>query len=145
MAARGGRGGRGRGCGAPPNLDEVNARIDEMAQNIANIAAALNNPNPNVGGGNAPARGTNYQGSQAPTAVNLAQVVVEDLSEDYLKYLDRFQRMQPKIFEGTSDLDLAEAWILLMEKYFKGLRCKEEYKVSLAAFTLEGEAEHWYR
>lgn len=69
----------------------------------------------------------------------------EDLEEDYLKYLDRFQRMNPKKFRVFTDPDKAEEWVLLIEKYFAGLRCREEYKVSLAIMTLESEAEHWWR
>lgn len=31
-----------------------------------------------------------------------------------------------------------------MEKYFEGLRCKKEYKVSLAKPVLEGESGKWF-
>ena len=32
-----------------------------------------------------------------------------------------------------------------IEKIFDVLNCPEDQKVSLAAFMLEGEAEHWWR
>lgn len=151
MATR--RRGRGQGSGLP-NLAQVNervtnvterveamdARTETMAKSIETMMAMLNNLTQQQ-------QETASQSGTRTEDSSDRHVGGRDVNgeEDYLKYLDRFQKMNPKRFRGTSDPDKAEEWALLLDKYFAGLRCPDEYKVSLAVMTLEGEAEHWWR
>lgn len=57
----------------------------------------------------------------------------------------RFKEMSPLTFSGTPGSWLAGKWITQLEKIFRVLDCSDEQRVLLAAFTLEGEAEHWWR
>lgn len=152
MATR--RRGRAQGSGLPnlaqmnekvnnviDRMDAMDARAENMTKTLETILATLNDltrQQPEV----------TISQSETQAEDSLDRNVGgqnENVDEDYLKYLDRFQRMNPKRFKGTSDPDKAEEWALLMDKYFDVLRCPEVYKVSLAAMTLEGEAEHWWR
>lgn len=119
-----------------------------MMEQILENQAAAQNPNPAMGVEEEPIQEEVpplAPQEQAPPVVNVAQAVEEDLSEDYLKYLRRFQGMKPSKFGGSPDPDVAEGWIAEMEKYFDGLRCRESYKVDLAGLQLIGDAEQWFK
>ncbi|PKU60425.1 hypothetical protein MA16_Dca028423 [Dendrobium catenatum] len=61
------------------------------------------------------------------------------------KYLKLFQDMRPPLFKGVEGPIEAENWLLRIEKILEGMNCPKEIKVSLATFTLEEEAERWWR
>src|SRR5262249_11652145 len=56
----------------------------------------------------------------------------------------RFKKMGPPLFKGESDPDVAESWIRETEKIFSAIRCPEEDKVVVAAFTLQERADVWW-
>lgn len=49
------------------------------------------------------------------------------------------------MFKGTPDTDAADNWKMKLEKIFDAMECTDEQNVRFAVFTLEGEAEHWWR
>jgi len=49
------------------------------------------------------------------------------------------------IFEGTVDPAEAEAWLNLLEKCYRVMRCPNDRKVELAVFLLQKGAEDWWR
>ena len=48
-------------------------------------------------------------------------------------------------FEGTVDPAEAEAWLNLLEKCYRVMRCPNDRKVELAVFLLQKGAEDWWR
>jgi hypothetical protein len=65
--------------------------------------------------------------------------------ERYSRCLAQFQKMRPPSFAGATDPDVAETWVMGLEKIFDAIRCPKEYQVRLAVFTLTSEAEFWWR
>jgi hypothetical protein len=58
--------------------------------------------------------------------------------------LKEFKRMSPTAFKGTEEPIEADRWINQMQKIFRIIRCREEEKVELATFMLEGDAYDWW-
>src|SRR5262249_43941028 len=58
--------------------------------------------------------------------------------------MDRFRRLSPPAFRGENNPEIAEYWIGEVEKIFRSIRCPEEDKVSVAAFTLQDRANVWW-
>lgn len=122
-------------------IEEMGARNENMTKSMETMMAMLHNLTQQQQNTGASHSETRTEESSDGNEVRRE----EGVDDDYLKYLGKFQNMNPKKFRGTSDPDKAEEWALLMEKYFAVLRCPERYKVFLAVMTLEGEAEHWWR
>ena len=61
---------------------------------------------------------------------------------------DDFKKLSPPYFSDTSNPTEAEAWIMMIEKFFIVIDCSEEQKkkkkASYAAFMLDKEADHWW-
>ena len=60
---------------------------------------------------------------------------------------DDFKKLSPPYFSDTSNPTKAEAWIMMIEKFFIVIDCFEEQKkkkkTSYATFMLDKEADHW--
>ena len=50
--------------------------------------------------------------------------------------LDQFLRLSPPYFRGGNDPEVADFWILEIEKKFQTMRCPKEEKVNLAVYML---------
>ncbi|KAJ8635789.1 hypothetical protein MRB53_010056 [Persea americana] len=85
----------------------------------------MNNNSGNNGGGNGHHQGDGV--NQVPLGGNL---------------LDRFKKIGPLPFSGTTDPEAAEKWIKQVNKTFLAMNCPEDQKLPLTAFILQGEAEH---
>ena len=60
---------------------------------------------------------------------------------------DDFKKLSPPYFSDTSNPTEAEAWIMMIEKFFIVIDCFEEQKkkkTSYATFMLDKEADHWW-
>ena len=61
---------------------------------------------------------------------------------------DDFKKLSPPYFSDTSNPTEAEAWIMMIEKFFIVIYCSEEQKkkkkTSYATFRLDKEADHWW-
>jgi hypothetical protein len=58
--------------------------------------------------------------------------------------MKEFKRMSPRTFRGTEEPIEAERWINQMQKIFRIIKCRDEEKVDLATFMLEGDAYDWW-
>ena len=65
-------------------------------------------------------------------------------TDDALRRLDLFERRNPPRFKGGYDPEGAQHWLRELEKIFGVIQCEEVEKVSLAAYTLSDDAEHWW-
>ena len=61
------------------------------------------------------------------------------------QWMERFQKYNPPVFEGTFDVQVAEDWIDQLEKIFEVLDCPSGRKARLAIFKLEKDARRWWR
>lgn len=59
--------------------------------------------------------------------------------------IERLKALEATIFEGTMNPANAEAWLNLIEKCFRVIRCPEDRRVELATFLLQKGAEDWWR
>ncbi|XXG82454.1 hypothetical protein AAC387_Pa10g0401 [Persea americana] len=110
------------------NWDDILANLVE-GQNLFRdfVTNHMNNNSGNNGGGNGHHQGDGV--NQVPLGGNL---------------LDRFKKIGPLPFSGTTDPEAAEKWIKQVNKTFLAMNCPEDQKLPLTAFILQGEAEHWY-
>ncbi|KAD3069289.1 hypothetical protein E3N88_37169 [Mikania micrantha] len=60
-------------------------------------------------------------------------------------WLTRFQKQKPRFFSYAPDPIDACNWIMHVEKIFEVLGVEEQYKVRLAAYKLEDDAQSWWR
>lgn len=67
------------------------------------------------------------------------------LGPEYMVCSNNFHNLRPLKFQGLSDPEEAERWMIQMEKFFESLGYKEEYKVPLATLNLVGDADHRWR
>ncbi|KAL5757617.1 hypothetical protein ACOSP7_020228 [Xanthoceras sorbifolium] len=83
-------------------------------------------------GGNAPRheRNADRQGN----VVNSGTVIT----------LERFKKLGPPAFKGTSDPLVVEAWLKHIEKVFTTIGCPDKQKVIFATFMFEDEADYWW-
>jgi len=65
--------------------------------------------------------------------------------ESLQTWMERFQKFNPPMFEGTFDTQVAEDWVSQLEKIFKILECPTERKAQMAVYKLEKEADRWWR
>ncbi|XP_024969649.1 uncharacterized protein LOC112509013 [Cynara cardunculus var. scolymus] len=59
-------------------------------------------------------------------------------------WLERFNKLKPRIFSSVTNPIDAENWIRYLEKIFKVLGCQEQYKVKLASYKIEDDAHIWW-
>ncbi|XP_038984425.1 uncharacterized protein LOC120111451 [Phoenix dactylifera] len=59
-------------------------------------------------------------------------------------YYEKFQRLQPPIFEGEADYLAAKIWIREIEEMFDALQFFEEVKIKLAVPMLRENAKFWW-
>lgn len=58
--------------------------------------------------------------------------------------IERLRKLGATIFEGSTDPADAEDWLNMLEKCFDVMiNCPEEWKIRLATFLLEKEANGW--
>ncbi|KAG8377398.1 hypothetical protein BUALT_Bualt08G0028900 [Buddleja alternifolia] len=57
--------------------------------------------------------------------------------------IERFRKMNPPPFKGTSDSQGIQDWISRLEKIFDAVECPETERVTCAAFIMEDEADRW--
>jgi len=79
-------------------------------------------------------------------AQRLAASIGSVESDPEKKYsIERLKALGATTFEGTVDPVEAEAWLNLLEKCYRVMRCPEDRKVELAVFLLQKGAEDWWR
>jgi hypothetical protein len=61
-----------------------------------------------------------------------------------VSYLEKFLKLAPLPFKGERDPDIAESWLMELEKKFQVMKCPEEEKARLAAYMLQGPAAIWW-
>jgi len=61
-----------------------------------------------------------------------------------MEYICQFNKLQPPKFQGGSDPLKYEEWVRRLENLFEMMECPERYKVALATYQFEGEAEYWW-
>ncbi|TYK11725.1 uncharacterized protein E5676_scaffold304G00370 [Cucumis melo var. makuwa] len=59
--------------------------------------------------------------------------------------IERLKKLGATVFEGSTDLADADAWLNMLEKCFDVMSCPQERKVRLATFLLQKEAEGWWK
>ena len=59
-------------------------------------------------------------------------------------FLQEFLRQSPPTFQGRSNPLDADRWIRRVTKVFDGLGVAEDFKVGLAMYLFDGEADHWW-
>ncbi|XP_020703922.2 uncharacterized protein LOC110115127 [Dendrobium catenatum] len=64
--------------------------------------------------------------------------------EEVDKHLQMFHKLKPPLFKGAVEPQIAEDWIMRIEKIFDSMQCPENQNVHLAVFLFEGEAERWW-
>ena len=57
----------------------------------------------------------------------------------------KFLKRNPMTFDGSGEPEVADDWILDMERIFRTMLCTEQQKVIWAADTLKGNAQRWWR
>ncbi|XP_073294320.1 uncharacterized protein [Primulina huaijiensis] len=57
---------------------------------------------------------------------------------------ERFMRMRPKEFSGTSDLMIAEGWIKSLEVIFEFMELEDADRVRCATYLFGGDARLWW-
>ena len=58
-----------------------------------------------------------------------------------MEMICQFNKLKPPKFEGGTDPMVYEEWLRRMENLFEIMECPERFKVHLAAYQLEKEAE----
>jgi len=61
-----------------------------------------------------------------------------------IEMISQFNRLKPPKFEGGTDPMVYEKWLRRMENLFEIMECPERFKVHLAAYQFEKEAEFWW-
>ena len=58
-------------------------------------------------------------------------------------WVTQFCKLKPPAFHGK--LDLAEDWIMRLERNFEVMECLGNRKAQLAIYKLEGDADRWWK
>ena len=61
-----------------------------------------------------------------------------------IEMICQFIRLKPPRFEGGTDPMVYEEWLRRKENLFQVMECPERFKVHLAAYQFEKEAEFWW-
>ena len=59
-----------------------------------------------------------------------------------INLLNKFLKLQPLKFRGTTNPSELDEWMRQLDKIFKTMMCLEEHKVGLATHLFTGEADH---
>ena len=59
--------------------------------------------------------------------------------------LIEFKNMQPPLFRGEYNPDVAENQLMHIEKIFEVMACTDEQKVTYATYMLVCKAKHWWK
>ncbi|MCI61369.1 hypothetical protein A2U01_0082626, partial [Trifolium medium] len=59
--------------------------------------------------------------------------------------LERFMKHKPPTFTGGYNPEGAVNWLEEVEIIFEAMGCSEENKVTLGAYMLREEANHWWK
>ncbi|TXG70315.1 hypothetical protein EZV62_005250 [Acer yangbiense] len=122
-------------------VEDNNPTIRQMAEEVANptmgmLTRILENQNRLIEDlardRQVPRRGTNTELPAQPA--NEAQAIT----------LERFKKLGPLTFKGSSDPLVAEAWLKHLEKIFVAIGCDDNRRVIFASFVLQNEADHWW-
>ncbi|GAB2292859.1 hypothetical protein Dimus_038219 [Dionaea muscipula] len=60
------------------------------------------------------------------------------------RLFDRFMRVSPPVFIGSTNVLEASTWLMGIERVLKRIGCPVEHKVSLATYQLRESAEFWW-
>ncbi|TXG69298.1 hypothetical protein EZV62_004233 [Acer yangbiense] len=122
-------------------VEDNNPTLRQMAEEVANptmgmLTRILENQNRLIEDlardRQVPRRGTNTELPAQPA--NEAQAIT----------LERFKKLGPPTFKGSSDPLVAEAWLKHLEKIFVAIGCDDNRRVIFASFVLQNEADHWW-
>ncbi|XP_058068245.1 uncharacterized protein LOC131217349 [Magnolia sinica] len=58
--------------------------------------------------------------------------------------LEKFLKLRPPAFSGTTNPETAEHWVKQTKRILRTMGCPDHLKVSLATFKFEGEAVNWW-
>ncbi|MQM20925.1 hypothetical protein Taro_053955 [Colocasia esculenta] len=132
MATRGRRGvGPSRGDESPGGLQALAQQAQEQT------GVPLPPPPPPVDYGALMQRLVHAMQAQAQnTAALQAQAFTHEAVFGGVPMMERSRRMTPPFFKGESDPILVESWLRETEKIFRGIRCTEEERVTLATYML---------
>ena len=64
--------------------------------------------------------------------------------EDVQQWVSKFCKHNPPTFEGSLNVQVAESWVMRLEKIFKVMSCPSEMRAQLAVYKLEQEADRWW-
>ena len=64
---------------------------------------------------------------------------------DAVPIYEKFSRLKPLSFEGTTDPLIAEGWIEELEKKFRIMAYPDQQRVDCAIYMLTREAAHWWK
>ncbi|MQL97463.1 hypothetical protein Taro_030157 [Colocasia esculenta] len=67
------------------------------------------------------------------------------IAEEPVMQVEKFLRLQPPIYSGGPNPDIAEHWVHEIEGVFATMRCPAADRVVLAAYQLRGFALEWWR
>jgi len=56
----------------------------------------------------------------------------------------QFNKLKPPKFQGGANPLKYEEWVRRLENLFEIMDCPDQYKVSLATYQFEEEAEYWW-
>lgn len=59
--------------------------------------------------------------------------------------IEKYRRLNPPAFNGSTDPLVAEDWVKETEKLFEAITVTTEQKVQLATFMFRGSAERWWK
>ena len=85
----------------------------------------------------------NNNNNHADGAHSLAQVPGNGEENWRMISLREFLRQSPPTFQGSSNPLDADRCIRRVTKVFDGLGVAEDFKVGLATYLFDGEADHW--
>ncbi|XP_058784341.1 uncharacterized protein LOC131659123 [Vicia villosa] len=111
----------------PPRRDNTNNhQVDQMAQAMANMAAAV---------------------TAQTAAKNLRDLEKRDreIRAAESRGLTEFRRHDPPKFQGDVTPEKADLWLQEIEKIFEVINCPPGARVLYATYLLLGDAEYWWR
>ncbi|XP_026410650.1 uncharacterized protein LOC113305873 [Papaver somniferum] len=128
---------RGNENGEAPNFAEMMRLMTEAMTNQTTILTAFmqnhnrnhNAPPPPPPDGNVDGHIPQGDGAQAA----------------WMNLLEKFVRLKPPIFEGSTDPLVVDKWKEDIEKIFVAMRCIPVQRQQLAVFQLSGEARNWWK
>ena len=69
---------------------------------------------------------------------------IPDLERTAMDIIFQFNKVKPPKFQGGANALKYEEWTRKLEKFFEIMECPDRYKVGLATYQFEGEAEYWW-